>query len=53
MLVLVLVQAAFGVSVLGGAANLTIDCADALCQGQVNGKGGPSAPLRLRLFFHL
>ena len=36
----------FGVTVLGGAANLTIDCAAAACQGQVNGKGGPIMPLK-------
>jgi sucrose-6-phosphate hydrolase SacC (GH32 family) len=41
-------SAAFGVTVLGGAANLTIDCANALCQGQVNGKGGPIMPLKTR-----
>jgi hypothetical protein len=35
----------FGVTVLGAAANLTIDCAAAPCQGQVNGKGGPIMPL--------
>jgi sucrose-6-phosphate hydrolase SacC (GH32 family) len=38
----------FGVSVLGGAANLTIDCSTAACQGQVNGKGGPLMPLQLK-----
>ena len=37
----------FGVTVLGGAANLTIDCTSD-CQGQVNGKGGPLMPLRLQ-----
>ena len=38
---------AFGVTVLGGAANLTIDCAAAgPCQGRVNGgEGGPIMPL--------
>jgi hypothetical protein len=35
----------FGVTVLDAAANLTIDCAAAPCQGQVNGKGGPIMPL--------
>jgi hypothetical protein len=34
--------------VLGGAANLTIDCSTAACQGQVNGKGGPLMPLQLK-----
>ena len=37
---------AFGVTVLGGAANLTIDCSTASCQGQVNGIGGPIMPLQ-------
>jgi hypothetical protein len=36
---------AFGVSVLGGAAKLTINCASD-CQGQVNGQGGPLMPLK-------
>jgi len=39
----------FGVSILGGAANLTINCtagAAAPCQGQVNDKGGPIMPLK-------
>ena len=40
--------AAFGVAVLGGAANITIDCAGAPCQGHVNGKGGPIMPLKTR-----
>ena len=40
--------AAFGVAVLGGAANITIDCAEGPCQGHVNGKGGPIMPLKTR-----
>ena len=39
-------SAAFGVTVLGGVANITIDCAKAPCQGHVNGKGGPIMPLK-------
>ena len=40
--------AQFGVSVLGGAANLTVNCAKQPCQGQVNGRGGPLMPLGLK-----